>query len=190
MSCPPALYLFSAQGGEFSLYAAPVPSAGASARSGAADTPRSATLPRPRPRRGGGVGGMEGGGGGETPPPPPSLPPRPTALAGSRVFGAGLDGDWGGGWGGGDPGVAGDGGADRPWVLWMLWWQPDGWMDVGSRGRLCPSRIFLRSGLAVHNYLPGKPLPQKAFAEGAFAEGAAAAIAEPWTYLDSVGFYY
>lgn len=62
--------------------------------------------------------------------------------------------------------------------------------DVGSRGRLCPSRIFLRSGLAVHNYLPGKPLPQKAFAEGAFAEGAAAAIAEPWTYLDSVGFYY
>lgn len=65
-----------------------------------------------------------------------------------------------------------------------------GWMDVGSRGRLCPSRIFLRSGLAVHNYLPGKPLPQKAFAEGAFAEEAAAAIAEPWTYLDSVGFYY
>lgn len=116
MSCPPALYLFSAQGGEFSLYAAPVPSAGASARSGAADTPRSATLPRPPPP----APPREGGGGVAGHPPFLPAPLRPGGVLG---FGTGLGGD--GGWG---PGVAGDGGADRPWVVWMLWWQPDGWM--------------------------------------------------------------
>ncbi len=40
----------------------------------------------------------------------------------------------------------------------------------GLQTAICLSRIFLRSGLAVHKYLAGKPLPQKAFAEGAFTD--------------------
>lgn len=176
MSGPPALYLFSAQGGEFSLYAAPVPSAGASARSGAADTPRSSTLPRPR------AAGPAAGGAGVA-----GHPPFPPSAASPRRGPGFRNGTWRG-WGVGTR--RGGGRRSRSPVGPVDVMVAAGWMDVGSRGRLCPSRIFLRSGLAVHNYLPGKPLPQKAFAEGAFAEGAAAAIAEPWTYLDSVGFYY
>lgn len=32
---------------------------------------------------------------------------------------------------------------------------------TGEAGRLCPSRIFLRSGLAVHNSIAGSPYPKK-----------------------------
>lgn len=45
---------------------------------------------------------------------------------------------------------------------------------ICKRTEICLSRIFLRSGLAVHMYLAGKPLPQKAFAEGTSDEEAVA----------------
>lgn len=53
-------------------------------------------------------------------------------------------------------------------------------------GRLCPSRIFLRSGLAVHNSIAGSPYPKK-HSRRAHSSRRWPAIAEAYTFPKRLG---